>query len=96
MPCAGRAHGGWLCLFFHNLRCRWWKMRSQKNNCFFMAAVFCAKSWGARRRGVWPPLGSGELLKRVARKKAGSVAMAVGAANRVAMPAVVWPGVQTG
>ena len=72
-------------------------MRLQKNNCFFMAvALFCTKSRGARRRGFWPPLGSGELLKRVAHKKAGSVAMAVGAASRVAMPAVVWPGVQTG
>lgn len=69
----------------------------QKNNCFFMAAVFCAKSWGARRRGVWPPLGSGELLKRVARKKAGSAVLAAGAAaSPVAIPAAVWPGVQTG
>lgn len=69
----------------------------QKNNCFFMAAaLFCTKSRGTRRRGFWPPLGSGELLKRVAHKKAGSAAMAAGAASRVAMPAAVWQGVQTG
>lgn len=70
----------------------------QKNNCFFMAvALFCTKSRGARRRGFWPPLGSGELLKRVSYKKAGSAVLAAGAAaSPVAIPAAVWPGVQTG
>ena len=49
-------------------------MRLQKNNCFFMAAaLFCTKSRGTRRRGFWPPLGSGELLKRVPTKRQGQL-----------------------